>query len=71
MTVEHQTNPDGSVTIWTYPASGERYCYKFDSDGEITKKTKTIKPATSEEQTKIVAPKLTPAVKSKLKELGY
>jgi len=69
--VEHQ-DQGGELIIWTYPANGSRYTYKFDKDPlELQRKTHTTNPATSEEETKVVAPNLTPTVREYLEENGY
>lgn len=70
-TIEHQ-DQGGEVIVWTYPANGSRYTYKFDKEPpELQRKTHTTNPATSEEQTKVVAPNITPAVRDYLSEHDY
>jgi len=65
--IEHQLQ-GGELTIWTYPASGDRYAYVFDSSGELTDKYHITNPATTEETKKRVAPNLTPRVKDYINE---
>jgi len=69
--IEHQ-DQGSEVIVWTYPANGSRYTYTFDKNPlELQRKTHTTNAATSEEQTKTVAPNLTPAVREYLDEQGY
>jgi len=69
--IEHEETPD-ALKVWTYPANGSRYCYTFEKpDLELSKKTHTTNPATSEKRTNIVAPTITPAVKDYLEDNGF
>jgi hypothetical protein len=70
-TINHQQQGE-EVIVWTYPANGSRYTYRFDDEPlELKEKTHTTNPATTEEQTKTVAPTLTPAVREYLTEQGF
>ena len=71
MTIEHQENPDGSLIVWSYPASGDRYSYHFTEDLELTDKFHITNPATSAEQKTRVAPSITPNVRRYLDEHGF
>jgi len=69
--IEHQKQ-NGDLTVWTYPANGQRFTYRFDADTlELQRKTKTRKVATSDETTSVVAPNVTPAVRDYLHEHGF
>lgn len=70
-TIEHQHQGD-ELIVWTYPASGARYAYTFETEPlELQRKTKTTNAATSEEEKTTVAPTLTPAVREYLTNNGY
>lgn len=70
-TIEHQHQGE-ELIVWTYPASGARYTYTFETNPpELQQKTKTTDAATSEEQKTTVAPTLTPAVRDYLMDNGY
>lgn len=71
MSIEHQENPDGTLTVWSYPASGDRYTYNFNAELELTDKFHTTNPATSEESKSRVAPNVTPSVRDYLSEQGF
>jgi len=69
--IEHQDQAS-ELIVWTYPANGSRYTYTFDKEPlELRRKTHTTNPATSEEQTNVVAPNVTPAVRDYLDQQGY
>lgn len=69
--IEHQREGDALI-VWTYPANGQRFTYRFDADSlELEKKTKTRQVATSDETTSLVAPNVTPAVRDYLHEHGF
>jgi hypothetical protein len=70
-TIEHQ-DQGGEVIVWTYPANGSRYTYRFEkNEMDLIEKKHTTNPATTDEQTKLVAPNVTPAVKEYLQNSGY